>query len=210
MKLLVSGASATVARYAPQVGVLLTPNTGNGITWARRLGTWWACDNAAFGGFDPERYRAMLRRIMLKLWRDSSASRPLWVTAPDVVADAKATLELFAAWRQELRGVYDLPLALVLQDGLEAPELRAQIPWDDLAAVFIGGSTEWKLGAAARELAQEAKARGKLVHVGRVNTPGRMAEVAAWGCVDTIDGSSFSRFPDTLIPQALAWIEACA
>jgi hypothetical protein len=53
----------------------------------------------------------------------------------------------------------------------------------------------------------EAKARGKLVHVGRVNSRKRIRRLAGWGCVDSIDGSGWSRWPDKKIPKGLAWIK---
>lgn len=44
--------------------------------------------------------------------------------------------------------------------------------WFDV--LFLGGSTAWKLGSAARRLTTEAKARGKQVHMGRVNSLKRL------------------------------------
>src|SRR5205807_4076382 len=127
----------------------------------------WAADNDCFQGLDAEAFCAMLDRI---------AGLPgcLFVTVPDVirmtdrgpVGDALATLEQFGKWAPALerRG---LPVALVAQDGLE--QLRRLIPWHRIAALFVGGSTEWKLGAHARDIAQEARERGRWVHWGRVN-----------------------------------------
>jgi hypothetical protein len=125
----------------------------------------------------------------------------LWVAAPDLVENAPGTLELFETWRPRI-AAHGLPVALVAQDGLEDMD----VPWDRLDAVFIGGSTEWKLGEHVRRLAVEAKARGKLLHMGRVNSRRRLLLAAGWGC-DTVDGSCFSRWPDTKIRPALRWLE---
>jgi hypothetical protein len=125
----------------------------------------------------------------------------LWVACPDVVADAAATLDLFQQWQPRLKG-RNLPVALVAQDGLE----KLRVPWSKLEALFIGGSTEWKEGDAARKLARRCKARGKLLHMGRVNSLRRIRLAAEFGC-DSIDGSGFSMFPDTRIPKGLRWIE---
>lgn len=85
-----------------------------------------------------------------------------------------------------------VPLALVLQDGIEHEE----IPWSDLAAVFVGGSDQFKFSRDARGVAREAKRRGKLVHVGRVNTAKRMR---GWkDLADSIDGSGMSRYDHML------------
>jgi len=75
-------------------------------------------------------------------------------------------------------------VALVAQDGLES----LPVPWEDFDALFIGGSTAWKLSEAARELCQEAKRRGKWVHMGRVNSLRRMQVAEAFGC-DSADGT---------------------
>jgi len=78
------------------------------------------------------------------------------------------------------------------------------LPWEHLEAVFIGGDTAWKTGREARAITEKAQAKGKLVHMGRVNTRGRYLIAKEWG-VDTIDGSGFSQFPDTRIPMFLDW-----
>ena len=196
---MVSGATKTVRRYcnSPYLGHLLTPSNGNRIETLLETGLPWAADNAAFSGFNEDRFRRMLDRI-------EGRAGCLFVAAPDVVADAKATLVLFNAWRRQIasRG---LPVALVAQDGLEA----LRMPWGRFDALFIGGSTEWKVGEHAETLCREAKARGKWVHMGRVNTRQRIRLAASWVC-DSVDGSGFSRWPDQKIPKGLRWIEECA
>ena len=82
--------------------------------------------------------------------------------------DAAATLTRSAPFLPAIRAL-GYPAALVAQDGLE----DLDVPWDDFDVLFIGGSTEWKLGPHARALAAEAKARGKGVHMGRVNSQRR-------------------------------------
>jgi EAL domain-containing protein (putative c-di-GMP-specific phosphodiesterase class I) len=60
------------------------------------------------------------------------------------------------------------------------------------AAVFIGGSTDWKLGRHAEAVIRAAQAMGVWVHVGRVNTAQRIEKFLEMG-VDSIDGASLSR-----------------
>jgi hypothetical protein len=79
------------------------------------------------------------------------------------------------------------------------------VPWDGLDALFLGGSTDWKLGQHARALATEAKARGRWLHMGRVNSNRRLALALSWGC-DSVDGSGYSMFPDQKIPIAIRFI----
>ena len=101
-------------------------------------------------------------------------------------ASARRTLEVFDEWKQRLA---DWPLALVCQDGQE----HLPIPWKAIAAVFIGGSTEWKMGPHAMTCIKAAKAIGKWVHVGRVNTPGRFEYFEKLGA-DSLDGTGLSRY----------------
>lgn len=202
MRVLVSGCTETVAewqaRRPDRVGALLTPHAGNDPPAAGV----WACDNACFGGIDAPAWLRMLAKLAER--RD----RPLWVCCPDVVADMGATWAMYDVWAPVLRSL-GLPVALVLQDGLELFRWRARLPstWGELAGVFVGGSTDWKLSPFARSVCEEAKARGKWVHVGRVNTERRILTLGRWGCVDTFDGSGFSKWGRTRLPLAVRWID---
>ncbi len=196
--MLVSGATRTVRRYSnsPNVGHLLTPSNGNRVESLLATGLPWAADNGAFAGFNEERFLRMLDRI-------EGRAGCLFVAAPDVVANAEATLGLFKVW-QRVIAARGLPVAFVVQDGQEA----FPVPWSRFDALFVGGSTEWKLGNHAKALCRKAKARGKWVHMGRVNTRTRIRVAYSWGC-DSVDGSGFSRWPDARIPKGLRWIEEC-
>lgn len=141
---------------------------------------WFAIDNGAFSGFKEKAFRRILER-------ESSAKHLCkFLVVPDVVADARRTLEVFDHWKYSLTG---WPLALCAQDGLE----HQPIPWKQLAAIFIGGTTEWKLGQHARAVIRAAQAIGKWVHVGRVNTPARFEYFESLG-VDSIDGTGLARY----------------
>jgi hypothetical protein len=112
----------------------------------------WAADNDCFAGFDEGRYLNMLQAL---------TCRPgcLFITCPDVVADAGATLRRFDQWRPVLQLVWATvneddvdpdqpvhqPIAFVAQDGQE----RLPVPWERFEALFVGGSTQWKLGPHA-------------------------------------------------------------
>ncbi len=121
-----------------------------------------------------------------------------FVCCPDVVADAHGTLARWPFWSQLVRGVGFVP-ALVLQDGM----VTSEVPWSELGAVFVGGSTEWKLGPQARTLCAYAKTRGLWVHVGRVNSKQRIAEAHRMGA-DSFDGGQYSMFADRRIPEGVA------
>jgi len=143
----------------------------------------FAIDNGAFSRFDAAAFRSLLERekSRIKLCR--------FVAVPDVVASARRTLEVFDHWRTSESCLRLWPLALVAQDGQE----NLSIPWDHIEAIFIGGSTGWKLGPYAAAVIKAAVAMGKWVHVGRVNTPGRFEYFEELG-VDSIDGTGLSRY----------------
>lgn len=185
---MVAGAKRAITRYAHTgcFGHLFLPAAGN--TW-RYPGLPWACDNGAFREFDEPAFVKMLVR-------HSGQEGCLWVTAPDVVGDARRTLAQFDRWDWFIRDA-GYPVALVGQDGLTSDTT----PWERMDALFIGGTTEWKLGPEARALMVEAKARGLHVHVGRVNTVGRVRYLQSLGVVDTIDGSKLTKWPDHWFPQ---------
>lgn len=140
----------------------------------------FAIDNGGFSGFKL----AAFERLLEKHFDRRHLCR--FVALPDVVASARRTLEAFDYWYPKLDG---WKRALVAQDGLEA----LPIPWDRVDAVFIGGSTEWKLGKHAADVIRTAKICSKWVHVGRVNTPGRFEYFDGLGA-DSIDGTGLSRY----------------
>jgi hypothetical protein len=125
----------------------------------------------------------------------------LFVTVPDVVADAVATAKLFEVWWRALarRG---LPAALVAQDGLEHLDRWLSMAWPRIDALFLGGSTDWKLGPTAEALVAAAKDRGKWVHMGRVSSSRRIRYAASIGC-DSVDGTKWVRWRDTYLDSGL-------
>jgi len=195
--LLVSGLSgdwaAEYLRLNAPVGFLVTPQTGDSRSRVFAVTNIWAADNDCFKGLDRPAYERMLAA-----WQGAKPG-PLWFNAPDVVADARTTLERFEEWEPILHRM-GFPVALTLQDGQE----NLPVPWNRLEAVFVGGSTRWKLSMDAARLCQEAKRRGKWVHAGRVNSLRRMELMARAG-VDSIDGSGFSRWKKLIAP-GVRWI----
>lgn len=163
----------------------LMARPGNGHT--PLPGQTWAADTGLFGSYGKHYTNAA--------YLDWLAGHPretcLFATAPDVVGDAAATLALSAPMYAPIRAL-GYPVALVAQDGLE----DCAIPWDDFDALFIGGTTAWKLGPEAARIAAEARSRGKHVHMGRVNSLRRMVYAESIGC-DSADGT-YLRFDPTM------------
>jgi hypothetical protein len=168
------------------------------VTPAQRLtipeGAWFCADNGCFGKGYPgdDKWWAWLQTLPRERMR--------FAVAPDVLGDAAATLVRSAPWLPRIRAL-GVPVALVAQDGLEFQD----IPWDAFDVLFIGGGTEWKLGPAATAIALDAKARGKQVHMGRVNSLRRLRIAALAGC-DSADGTYIAFGPDLNMPKVFGWL----
>lgn len=161
-------------------GQLLTP-----LTRYKRWADTFAIDNGAFTAFNGAAFRALLER------EREHIDKCLFVAIPDVVGDGRRTLEIFFHHRQLVPAGW--PLAFVCQDGSQ----DHAIPWDSLAAVFIGGTTEWKMSSYASAIVKAAKILGKHVHIGRINMPERWNHFDKLGA-DTCDGSGLSRFDERM------------
>jgi hypothetical protein len=181
----------------PNLGRLIQPRHTSSIERTHETGMPWAADNDCFQGLNEKKYVAMLDRIT------PVAESCLFVTVPDVVGDALTTAKMFETWAEALKR-RGLPAALVAQDGLEDMAGWLGRTWHRIDALFIGGSTEWKESATAIAFADEARARGKWVHWGRVNTKRRFDLVVA-DHGDSFDGSKFARFRKTYLDVGLEW-----
>jgi hypothetical protein len=170
---------ASESGFSDKFGQLVTPLTNYRVTPDEKIPV--AIDNGGFSRQDPKAFRRLLEKCRTH-WK-----RILWCSVPDVVGDARRTLEVFEHWVAEI-GSFGFPIALVAQDGIE----NLEIPWDMLDAVFVGGTTEWKMSESAKGVIRAAKWLDKRVHVGRINTGGRWEEFAKMG-VDTFDGSALAR-----------------
>jgi hypothetical protein len=165
------------AEIGCEVGQLLTPLTRYRLREPERP---WAIDNGFFAEPDIRAFEALLKR------EEHHKEHCLFVTAPDIVGSAQRTIELFGLWKPKLSG---WPLAFACQDGQES----LPIPWDDIAAVFIGGSTNWKCSVHVEQIIKTAKLFEKWVHVGRVNDPGRFQHFEKLGA-NSCDGSGLARY----------------
>lgn len=172
------------------LGCITTPKQGNKIP----DGAVFCADNGRYGkGWPGEvAWWAWLQGL--------DAERCAFAVAPDVPFDALATLDMSLPWLPRIRSL-DIPAALAFQDGIE----DLFIPWDEFDVAFIAGSTEWKLGPAARALVAEAKSLGKQVHMGRVNSERRLRYAQHIGC-DSADGTYITFGPDVNLPQVEAWL----
>lgn len=178
---------------AGMLGFIDTPMQGN----ARPDGVTWCADNGCFGTktFNIEHWWAWLEKHSV------DAATCLFATAPDVVGDHAATLERSAPWMPKIRAL-GYPVAFVAQDGATIDT----VPWLEFDALFIGGTTEFKLGHTARELAAHAKGLGMWVHMGRVNSAKRIRYAESIGC-DSVDGTHLVFQPDQALSDPVVGVQ---
>lgn len=178
---------------SPYIGRFVQPRSCENMVGTVENGMVWAADNDAYNGFDEVRYLKMMDKI---------AAYPmcLFITIPDVLGDSDGTLRLFDQWKDRVKE-YQLPIALVAQDGLK----HSQVPWDEIDALFIGGSTHWKLGQTVVELVSAAKSKSKWVHMGRVNSNKRLHWATQIGC-DSADGTGYAKFSNAMLPRAIEYL----
>ena len=168
--------SGTLTKYLdphPFLGLLIQPDTRS---MKRRVAEFevWGADNGCFAkgsDFDLDRYLS---------WLDSMASHRescLFATAPDVVGDPRATVARSLPVLPLIRGL-GYKSAMVAQDGFEFMLEADPSLWDRFDVLFLGGSTDWKIGADPSpeyiRMFAEAHRRDKWVHMGRVNSQKRV------------------------------------
>ena len=178
------------------IGVMMTPMTGNRITWVQQHPC-WAADNGCFSHserFCLDRYLDWLMRMQ------PIQGNCLFATAPDVLADPVLTWERSCDVLPEIRAL-GYRAALVAQDGIE----RMTIDWDTFDVLFVGGTTHWKLSEAAFALAGAARRAGKWVHMGRVNSQRRLL-AAHVGGYNSVDGTLLAFGPDVKLKLLCSWL----
>lgn len=156
---------------------LLTPLTRFNL---QRPNARFAIDNGAFSRFNAKGFLSLLER------ERERRQNCRFVAVPDVVGSARRTAECFDHWFPLLSG---WPLAFVCQDGQE----DLPIPFEFIDALFIGGSTEWKLSTHAAQCVKAAQVMGKWVHIGRINTVSRF-EAFEDLRADSCDGSGLAMY----------------
>ncbi|MDH3037882.1 hypothetical protein [Streptomyces sp. TRM75561] len=177
------------------IACMTTPAQGNRIP----DGALYAADNGKFGKGWPgaDRWFQWLCTTVDRYGPD----RCLWAVAPDVPFDAEGTLAESLPWLARIREL-GVPAAFAAQDGCD----ELGVPWDAFDVLFIAGSTEWKTGPVAEALAREAKARGKTVHMGRVNSLARLRTAEWFGC-DSADGTYLAFGPTKNLARLTDWLD---
>lgn len=163
-------------KYNYNFAQLRTPLTAYGLS--NKL---YGLDNGCFSKFEKKTWL----RLVDEAKQQDLNKQPAFVCAPDIVGDARRTLELFDIFYNKIK---PLKIALVIQDGIG----NFAIDWSRTDAIFVGGSDSFKISDEAINVCKVAKMLDKWVHVGRVNNAQR---VKNWmGLADSLDGSGISRF----------------
>lgn len=162
-------------------GHIFTPSSGAACNPNGRM---WCADNEVFSGrFSPKVFFDWLNTM------HPSLSSCKFVVCPDSVSNAIETLDRFRHYSWHIKAL-GFPVAFVAQDGQESFPFPPEYD-----ALFIGGSTDWKLSKHAVRCIRHAQNAGKWVHVGRVNSQKRIRHFQLLG-VDSCDGTTICFAPD--------------
>lgn len=193
MLLLMTSAHPTHIKYRhPNLGRLAVPRDCARMDETHAAGIPWAADNGAFAGLDETAWLRMLESLR-------NVRGCIFATVPDEPGDAERTAALWIQWFRTVKDC-GLPPAWVAQDGASPNDIPSEA-----RAVFIGGSTEFKLSDNAKRIVAEAKVRGLWTHVGRVNTVRRLRYCQSIGA-DSVDGSKWPRWKDHYLAGALDFL----
>lgn len=143
----------------------------------------WALDNGCFTNVFTEQ---LWKKRLESYWelRNSCA----FVVAPDVLGNHQLTLKRFWEYLPTIRE-FGYPVALATQDGL-IPDM---VPWNNINALFIGGTDEHKRGSEGGALITEGLRQGKWVHVARINSGSTL--INHFWMVKSWDGTTLIRHP---------------
>lgn len=128
-------------------------------------------------------------------------SHCIFAVVPDVVADHNGTMHRWVEYAPTVQRLGYLA-AFVAQDGCDVET----VPWATVDVLFVGGTTEWKLGQEAVKIVGEAKRRNLWAHMGRVNSYKRLRYARDIGC-DSADGTFLKFGPEKNLSRLLGWID---
>lgn len=216
------------------IGLIDTPRQGGiRVKEAHAAGVPWCADNGCFSAaWDETHWWKWLNHPDQLDHRDTC----LFAVAPDVVGDAWRSHLRSYPWLARIRSL-GYPVAYVFQNRADrhpipwhdfdvafiggCAECPVHGPRPSADRVGRGGNLrylcdvcaqvipDWKLDPIARQLAHDAKARGKWVHVGRVNSGKRwryttgLPEHGGMGA-DSVDGTFLAGRAKNL-PRLLSW-----
>lgn len=179
------------AMMAGELGCITTPYQGN-VTFPDEWDV--IADNGCFSNkWDDRHWTAWLIQLPRTI---------RFAVAPDVFDPTGApchepTVERWRHWAPRIRRHGFTP-AFVCQVGATVDTLPT-----DADVLFLGGTTEWKLGPEAWRIT--ASRGDRWVHMGRVNSKKRFDTARAMGC-DSCDGTFLVFGPDTNLERLRVWL----
>lgn len=177
------GGNINRVKYCKENGIRVMVTAGD----YRKPYTEFALDNGAWRDylkgepFNHERFKKVLSMVK------NSNLTPDFVVLPDIVGGGRNSLNLSRQylWLTEMYNCY-----LSVQDGM-CPEMIGNEFLENIAGIFVGGTTVWKWRNVHIWVAF-AHQHGLKCHVGRVNTLKHFNDCVSLG-VDTADGSTLIR-----------------
>jgi len=141
-------------------GIITAPNHF-GVIAGIAAGMDWGADLGCVNGPDYVKRIDVSKTVEWITKMEPYKSTCLFLAGGDSVGNAPETLALYPKFSVNFTGWSG---AYVAQDGSEDLEFPT-----DFDALFVGGTTEWKLSAAAESVIKRAQTLGKHIHIGRVN-----------------------------------------
>jgi hypothetical protein len=166
--------------------ILLTPDNPiprEGLRHSADNGAWWAHKNNL-----PFRDKPFMDLV------ERHGASCDFVVIPDIVAGGMRSLDFSLSWLPRLKHLKKL--LLPVQDGMDIFTVSQVLHDVTNIGIFLGGSTEWKLGTM-RDWGIVAAVTRRHYHVGRVNTMRRI-RLAHESGADSFDGTSATMYSCTL------------
>lgn len=175
------------------LGIMTSPATGAVIP----EGVPWGVDSGCYSTGYPGDVQYLNWLATRPLYIRSAC---LFATAPDVPCEHEPTLIRSIPFFPIIQQL-GYPVSFVAQNGA-VPD---NVPWASFDVLFLGGTTDWKLGREAAYLTVHAIRLGVPVHMGRVNSSKRFQYAQEIGCTSS-DGTAAAYDPATMAVQIAEWI----
>lgn len=173
--------------------IIITPDSRpSDVKKTMTMGFRYAIDNGAWGCHT--RGEQWDEKPFLDLIRKHGADAD-FVVVPDII---EGGLESLGRSRKWIGACLDhaRECLVPVQDGMAPWDVEPILIEDSRIGIFVGGSTEWKL-ASLGWWGRLTRARGRWLHVGRVNSRMRINSCLAAGA-DSFDGTSATRYAKTI------------
>ncbi len=159
----------------------------------------YALDNGAWTAFQQgTEFNAVAFERALDLVGEGAE----WVVIPDVVGNARASLDSLHHWYPRLRKRNLKQLLIAVQDGMTQVSIEAFIRYakesGDQLGIFVGGTTDWKWHSLPY-WSKTAQRMNCYLHVGRVNSQEKIQECTRFNA-DSFDGTSVTKYAVTCRP----------